>query len=80
MAGPNKTVRLSTGANDADAMYQALKQINNLVTDLETLRASQAAIVTKLNADAGVTDTNYAATAAAGLVASKLVDHAGTVV
>jgi hypothetical protein len=80
MAGANIIVRQTSGANDSDAGFQALKQVSKLVADLETLRASQATIVTKLNADAGVTDTNYVATAASALTASKLTDHTGTVI
>lgn len=40
--------------------------LNSLVTDLATVRTALNAVVTKLNADAGVTDTDYAACAALG--------------
>ena len=61
-------------------MRQLAIEFNKLVDDLETLRASHAALATKLNADAGVTDTNYAATAAASLTAAKIADQRGTVI
>lgn len=59
---------------------QAVVEHNKLVDDVETLRASVATLVTKLNADAGVTDTNYAAPAASALTAAKIADDTGTVV
>lgn len=40
--------------------------LNSLVADLATVRTALNAVVTKLNADAGVTDTDYAACAALG--------------
>ena len=44
------------------------RQLSALLTailaDITALRTAQAAMATKLNADAGVTDTNYAAPAA----------------
>lgn len=46
----------------------------SFVDDIETLRANQRAAATKLDADAGVTDTNYAATtssAAGTLIVGK---------
>ena len=38
--------------------------LNSLVADLATVRTALNAVVTKLNADAGVTDADYAACAA----------------
>ena len=38
--------------------------LSSLVTDVTMLRTALNAVVTKLNADAGVTDTDYAAAAA----------------
>jgi hypothetical protein len=42
MAGSNIIVRQTSGANDADAGFQALKQVNKLIADLEILRAATA--------------------------------------
>jgi hypothetical protein len=50
---------------------------NRLVDDVEALRAAFATLVTKLNADAGVTDTNYASVLAATLTAAKVADQDG---
>ncbi len=50
--------------------------INNLVTDIRYLRTQINGIVAKLDADAGVTDTNYTALWAvvdSTLTASKLL-------
>lgn len=52
-------------------------EFNKLVDDLETVRAALATLATKLNADAGVTDTNYAAPAAAALTSGKVADNNG---
>lgn len=38
--------------------------LNSLLTDVTNIRTALNAVVTKLNADAGVTDTDYAAAAA----------------
>lgn len=38
--------------------------LNSIVTDLTALKSAHDTLATKLNADAGVTDINYAATAA----------------
>jgi hypothetical protein len=50
---------------------------NRLVDDLEALRAAFATAITKLNADGGVTDTNYASVLAATLTAAKVADQDG---
>lgn len=50
---------------------------NKLVDDLEALRAAFATLVTKLNADGGVTDTNYASVAGATLTAAKVANQDG---
>lgn len=52
-------------------------EFNKLVDDVETLRAAFATLVTKLNADTGVTDTNYASVAGATLTAAKVADNNG---
>lgn len=53
-------------SNEQTALYQAQTLAFNdaVVADLTTLRSALNAVVTKLNADGGVTDTNYAAAAA----------------
>ena len=51
---------------------------NRLVDDVEALRAAFATLVTKLNADAGVTDTNYASVLAATLTAAKVANQDGS--
>lgn len=78
MAGTTVSVRNTTPRGSIER--QLVVQLNALVTDLETLRASHAALVTKLNADAGVTDTNYASVAAASLTAAALEDDSGVAI
>lgn len=47
------------------ADYTAIRaEVVKLVTDITALRTSYNTLVTKMNADAGITDTNYAAPAA----------------
>jgi hypothetical protein len=48
----------SMGSNKRERELRAL--LNATQEDLETVRAAFNALVTKLNADAGVADTNYA--------------------
>lgn len=75
MAGTTITARATAMAGSTN---QAMRlEFNKLVDDLETLRAAFATLVTKLNADAGVTDTNYASVAAASLLAAKVADQTG---
>jgi hypothetical protein len=50
---------------------------NKLVDDVEALRLAFATLVTKLNADAGVTDTDYASVLAATLTGAKVADQDG---
>lgn len=40
---------------------EVIKLLQSVVTDLTAVKASIAGITAKLDADAGVTDTNYAA-------------------
>jgi hypothetical protein len=66
----------------ADAMpegttRQVRLEFNKLVDDLETLRAAFATLVTKMNLDAGITDTNYASVLAASLTAAKVANQDG---
>ena len=56
---------------------QVRLEFNKLVDDLETLRAAFATLVTKLNADAGVTDTNYASVLAETLTGAKVANQDG---
>jgi len=53
-------------SNEQTALYQAQTLAFNdaLVADLTALRTSFNTLVTKLNADGGVTDEDYAAAAA----------------
>ena len=68
--------RTVTGMPGSD--LEALRlQFNALIVDVEALRAAVATLVTKLNADAGVTDTNYASVAAATLTAAQVADLRG---
>ena len=50
---------------------------NKLVDDVEALRLAFATAITKLNADGGVTDTNYASVAGATLTAAKVANQDG---
>lgn len=75
MAGTTKIAR-ATGMADSTLNVTRL-EYNKLVDDLETMRAAFATLVTKLNADTGVTDTNYASVAAASLLAAKVADQTG---
>ncbi len=59
------------------ATYNLRLQYNKLVDDVEAIRAAFATLATKLNADAGVTDTNYASVSAGTLTAAKVADQNG---
>ncbi len=71
--------RTSPAKSDQRAVLVA---VNNLITDVETLRAAIQTIAAQLDTDAGVTGTNFAANAAVStasvLVAAKIGNHAGT--
>lgn len=75
MAGTTVSVD-TTGMLGSDVVQVRLEH-NRLVDDVEALRAAFATLVTKLNADAGVTDTNYASVLAATLTAAKVADVNG---
>lgn len=73
MAGPTKAVH--RGGIPIDAAIT--DTISKLVADVETLRAAHGTLAAKLDADAGVTDTNYNALttpAASALTGYKLAD------
>lgn len=53
--------RLNTVSNKQDAV-QLIKLNLAMQADLAALRAALVAVTAKLDADAGVTDTNYAST------------------
>lgn len=62
-------------------------QLNKLIDDVELVRAAVVATCVKLDADAGVTDTNYAAQAtvaaiepATDLTAAKIGNEGGTAI
>jgi hypothetical protein len=81
MAGANIS-KPQTTAPGSD-VRQLVVQHNKLVDDVELLRSKLAAVLTKLDSDAGVTDTNYNALhapAAATLTASKLANPAGVAI
>lgn len=50
--------KVARGATPFDAAI--LEEHNNLRADLETLRAAYSQVLAKLDADAGVTDADYA--------------------
>lgn len=82
MAGTTLKTHSFSGLTDSVERNLVI-QLNKLVADLETLRAAYAATLAKLDADAGVTDTNYVAlntVLAASLTASKIGDESGTVI
>lgn len=65
MAGTARSVRINAGSPESSERA-ALLAINELITDIEVLRAGLNtlatnfnATLTKLDADAGVTDVNY---------------------
>lgn len=78
MAGTDKSV--SFHGLDGSVERTLIQEHNKLVDDLENLRAVVVAITTKLDADAGVTDTNYTSVSAApinpatDLLAAKIKD------
>lgn len=79
MAGTTTKSRDNAG-QEQSALRELLIQHNKLVDDLEALRAAFATLVTKLNADAGVTDTNYASVAAATLTGAKVGNLSGSAI
>lgn len=76
MAGTTVTADV-TGMQGSDVLALRL-EFNKLVDDVETLRAAFATLVTKLNADTGVTDTNYASVAGATLTGAKVANLDGS--
>lgn len=76
MAGTAKKVTAQwSKATTTDALSAMAAAVNDLIDDLELLRSKYAAVLTKLDADAGVTDANYSSlhtVAAASLTAAKL--------
>jgi len=83
MAGA--TIKQSLPGRPGSALRTLIAEHNKLVADVELIRAAVTAMATKLDADAGVTDTDYAAAAtlaaidtAAEMLAAKLGDSSGT--
>lgn len=74
MAGDTTNSRDNLGQEQSATRDLAIEH-NKLVDDVEALRAAFATLVTKLNADAGVTDVNYASVAEATLTAGKVGDN-----
>lgn len=65
MAGTAVTVGRATGRQVPPGELEQIRlSLNKVVTDLETLRAGLDAVCDLLDADSGVTGTNYASTAA----------------
>lgn len=63
MAGSAVTVTPEFSTAPEGVVERLRASHNTLIDDVELLRAAIVAIATKLDADAGVTDTNYAAQA-----------------
>jgi hypothetical protein len=80
MAGT--TLRRRVGVRSG-AERALLAEYNKLVDDVELLRSKFAAVLTKLDADGGVTDVNYSSlhtVAAASLTAAQIADGAGSII
>lgn len=85
MAGTTTKSRI-TSVKNSD-VRDLLINFNKLVDDVENIRLALVATCTKLDADAGVTDTNYAAQAtvaaidtAAEMLGAKIGNVLGTAV
>jgi hypothetical protein len=57
-----ESVATRLGSNHPPSRKDLLMLLNAMSADLTVLRAAVVAITAKLDADGGVTDTNYAAT------------------
>jgi arsenate reductase-like glutaredoxin family protein len=66
-ATPLKTTLTKTNLSQAD-LYTLL---SSLVTAVNALKTDHGTLIAKLNSDAGVTDTNYAASTANTLKLTK---------
>lgn len=84
MAGTLVKARAVLGVQGSISRQMVIEH-NKMVDDIELIRAAVVALATKLDADGGVTDTNYAAGAtlaaidtAAELLAAKIGNDAGT--
>ena len=75
MAGTTVSARATAMAGSTN--HATRVEHNKLVDDVEALRLAFATLVTKLNADAGVTDTDYASVLAATLTGAKVADQDG---
>jgi hypothetical protein len=79
--------RRDTGGHTENMVRDLVIQFNKLIDDVELIRAAVTATCVKLDADGGVTDTNYAAQAtvaaidtAAEMLAAKIGNEAGTAI
>lgn len=86
MAGTTLKRRDTAGVSE-NMVRDLVIQMNKLIDDVELIRAAVVATCAKLDADAGVTDTNYAAQAtvaaidpATDLQAAKIGNEAGTAI
>jgi hypothetical protein len=84
MAGTAAEVRM-TGVPGSDLRHLVIT-VNKLIDDVELIRAALVATCTKMDSDAGITDTNYAAQAtvaaispASDLTAYKLNENGSAV-
>lgn len=81
MAGTTATVRSTGGPSALSPEMEVIRQqINAIVLDLETMRAGVDAVCDILDADAGVTATNTAATFNMATAAALTAASVGVVV
>lgn len=86
MAGTTLKRRPTFGVTEA-VERDLVIQLNKLIDDVELIRLWAVALTAKLDLDAGVTDSNYAAAAtlvninaASKMTAAKIGDEAGTAI
>jgi hypothetical protein len=86
MAGTTAKTHQFVGA-EGSALRLLVINLNKLIDDVELIRAAVTAMALKLDADGGVSDTNYAAGAtlaaidtAAEMTAAKIGNEAGTAI
>ena len=73
----NRTTPAARDAQMGQVVADLITQVNALVADLAALRTQYNAVMTKLDADAGVTDTNYNATRAMAAMTAAAVTTLG---
>jgi hypothetical protein len=70
---PYRQVLNSAQSISVSDRSQIAREFDDLRAELDNMRTRHAALLAKLDADAGVTDTNYAATLAYAAPAFKAV-------